>query len=124
MTAALQHQSTAFLGITHYFAGEGITPLVVYGRPVSIAEPATIDVVAQVRPVEVSPSRRLGKWRSDALKEQYPGNHRAIRFLAPILTQPPPEREPLEVIPRRLVVPMIEPLPAVGIDVAIPIGIR
>ena len=86
MTAALQHCRTAILGIAQYLAGEGIAPFVVHGRPVAIAEPPTIDVVAETHPVEVPPGRRTGRRRTDALEEQNPGNYRSIRLLAPVLT--------------------------------------
>ena len=60
MTAALQHRSTGSLWVTDHLTGKGITPFVVHGRPVAIAEPPTIDVIAEAHPVEVPPGRRPG----------------------------------------------------------------
>lgn len=108
---------------THYFAVVSIPPLVIHARPVGVAESPTIDVIAEAHPIEAAPGGGLWRWRADALEEQHPGNDRSIRFLTPKGTQTPPEGEPLEVVPRRLVIPVIEPLPPVGIDVAVPIGI-
>ncbi len=47
-------------GITHYLSAKGITPRIVHGRPLPIAEPPAIDIVAEAQPVEIPPGRRSG----------------------------------------------------------------